>query len=433
MMKPSNPLHLATRLSALGLLLSGAACVIEERLYDRELEPPTTTETESLNEGEPPEPEDKKATPEACEIYCDALGQKCDTEPPFAAANCHDTCLRSLAGDVNADNPTGDNIACRTAKVSTDFNSEEKDLYCQAAVPGGTRAGTVSCGSNCEAYCNLRAEVCDDLDLPAYGRVPCLDQCNLLPDLEIMDPDSQQIGADSIQCRITHLRNAAQGSAQAEAHCWHTRLNPLDFSGAVPDGAWPPCTDPRDQSPTCRDFCELTMGTCQGPNQVYTDMAECEAVCRALPPGQTQDTGGNDSPGNSVGCRRYHAYNALANPEAHCTHAGPTGNGHCTGSNGDNCISYCLLASTGCPERFSDAFPADANDPTFATCVASCQELPHAGREGFLGGDGVAPYNTNSPQQGNSVMCRTYHAVQALSAVNDAGQCASAFGEGVCE
>ncbi|HWO09112.1 MAG TPA: hypothetical protein VNN80_06520, partial [Polyangiaceae bacterium] len=140
---------------------------------------------------------------------------------------------------------------------------------------------------------------------------------------------------------------------------------------------------------------------------------------------------------NTLRCRRYHALNALADPNTHCSHAGPAGDGHCaTVEDTGNCTSYCRILSTACGDAFTTEFNQD-----IASCVQSCSSLPDAPRDAF-GPEPRAPdappgtplgpprytVGPNSPLPPGTLKCRTLHAVRALAAPNGP-ECASALAE----
>ena len=143
------------------------------------------------------------------------------------------------------------------------------------------------------------------------------------------------------------------------------------------------------------------------------------AVCRLLDQGLKGDQGSD-----SVRCRRYHAYNALGKPIEHCTHAGPTGDGHC--GNG-NCTDYCKIAKEGCPLAFAEQFPTAGVDE----CQQRCASLDGALIDTFR--DGEQRYTVHPPPVGNTLLCRTYHAVAALASKDSMTECAAAFGGAPCQ
>mgnify|MGYP006174003235 CR=1 FL=1 len=149
----------------------------------------------------------------------------------------------------------------------------------------------------------------------------------------------------------------------------------------------------------CDVYCDLVMVACTEEFQVYEDRAQCMSVCAVLPPG-----GAGDETGNTVACRRYHSYNSMAAPSAHCAHAGPDGDGHC---GTENCTAYCLIAEAACPGQFSEEFPATGDAGSQGSCMEECMELEGAAVD-------TSTYSLNPPASGNNVGCRTLHAMRAL-------------------
>lgn len=131
----------------------------------------------------------------------------------------------------------------------------------------------------------------------------------------------------------------------------------------------------------CTDYCELIGDHCQGDEAQYNGDALCEATCANMPVGNA-----GDELGNTASCRTFHAVLAAEEPETHCAHAGPAGDGTC----GANCESFCSVALTLCDGDLS-VF-AGAED-----CIDTC--------EGFA----TEPaYSANVPD-GDSFACRLRH------------------------
>jgi hypothetical protein len=162
------------------------------------------------------------------------------------------------------------------------------------------------------------------------------------------------------------------------------------------------------------------MGICQGGDlQVYEDEPECRRVCRALDQGAP-----GDMDVNTMRCRRYHAYNAMGDPAGHCTHVGPTGDGHCGQG---NCPAYCQILKQACGVQFTARFAPGVDPADLGSCQLACGDLDGAANDAFH--DSVPRYNVRQPPTGPSLLCRTFHAVKALETPNDVAQCAAAFGD----
>jgi hypothetical protein len=198
-------------------------------------------------------------------------------------------------------------------------------------------------------------------------------------------------------------------STDPTTHCQHARIVP----------ATDPCADPPMDKPDCVDYCRIVQGACGNPDvdgdagssstAVYDSTQECMDVCNALPRGLNKDMDGH----NTVGCRKYHSYNAVADPNTHCPHAGPAGDGVCSM---DNCESYCQLAAVACPDDFESHFGSDAN-----ACKTEC--------EGLDGAAAGAGYSVFGPD-GNTVQCRLRATARAFETPS---LCDAALGGAPCQ
>jgi hypothetical protein len=140
-------------------------------------------------------------------------------------------------------------------------------------------------------------------------------------------------------------------------------------------------------SATCSNYCSAVSANCTGTSLTYRTPEQCQGICAALEPGETQEP-----VGNNLACRADQATLAgsAASPDkpANCVAAGPGGPDVC----GSNCESYCQLFAKICPAEsaLQSASPAE--------CVAKCQGL--LDRHAF---DATLDYN------GDSVQCRLVH------------------------
>ena len=139
-----------------------------------------------------------------------------------------------------------------------------------------------------------------------------------------------------------------------------------------------------DETPalSCEDYCDTIMANCTAAVEQYPDRATCLTTCATFEEGTADDTSGN-----TLGCRTYHAGAAPADPDLHCPHAGPGGAGAC----GSNCEGFCTIALAECNDVFADM---DA-------CMTECAGFP----------DDEA-YDT-SDTGGDTLACRLYHLVAA--------------------
>jgi len=326
-----------------------------------------------------------------CRDYCTLVQQSCvGTNAVYATeATCLGICALLPAGDPNE--PAGNTVACRISQAGLAQTTNEPESYCPAAGPAGAGA----CGTSCESYCLLYTGACKAQD-------DCVDKCKGLEDTKSFDAAANYNG-DTLQCRLVHTSAA---TVNPDEHCVHAQLR-----------ANGPCLDPDGTVPTCDSFCQLELAECTGDQTVYESKDQCLAVCAALTPGTTDDISGN-----TVGCRKYHSYNALLDPLTHCSHTGPGGDGHCgssaavaAGGSTGNCDSYCSLLQTACKSNF------DAQFPSIDDCTAACVKL-----------DGAEPNSGYSvaTATGNTLQCRLLHTAEALT---DAKQCAAALGGSPCK
>lgn len=137
---------------------------------------------------------------------------------------------------------------------------------------------------------------------------------------------------------------------------------------------------------TCADYCGAITTNCFGNLAMYADAETCMATCLHMPAGQPTDMSGN-----TRGCRIYHAGAAAGNPNLHCRHAGPGGDGVC----GDDCAGFCTLVLGACAGQASPPY-AD-----MGACMTAC------------GTFATAPPYSSSTVSGNSFACRLYHATAA--------------------
>jgi hypothetical protein len=329
-----------------------------------------------------------------CQDYCDAVMSTCVDE--FQVYAVPETCLGvcALLDEGDSVEPSGNTVACRAEQARLAELTREYDVHCPRAGPGGDGF----CGENCESYCALFSRACaDQADLIT----DCERKCGALEDLGSYSALTDGEG-DSLQCRLIH---ASSASVEPDPHCAHARLvatSPCDEADGVP--------------PDCADYCRLVMTACTEQNAVYESERQCLDVCEALPPGAARDRAEA-----SVGCRRVHAYNALSDPDTHCPHAGPGGDGVCgrdTDTTAGSCVAYCQLVAEACSSGFAERY-ADAAD-----CERRCsEELEEPGATE------QRAYSVESAQSNPGLGCRILHTARAFE---DAEACREALGEGAC-
>ena len=140
----------------------------------------------------------------------------------------------------------------------------------------------------------------------------------------------------------------------------------------------------------CDTYCDNVIANCTGNNVVYSDAANCQSTCAAMPKGDPSDQGVN-----SVWCRAYHAGDpAAGNPGLHCPHTSVSSDDDVCGT---ACEAYCDQAMANC---------TGANElyPTRGDCETACA------------GFNVGAWDDTT---GDTVECRAYHA--SFPAAGDPG------------
>jgi len=328
-----------------------------------------------------------------CQEYCDSVLKNCVGQ--YAVYTGKETCLGVCSQLPPGDRlePGRDNsVACR--KRQADQAVTEPQFFCPLAGPGG--GGT--CGSNCEGLCTLLRASCPN-NLQAVPN--CEQACAPLRDVKRFDVEADHEG-DTVQCRLQHASTATINPME---HCPHTQIHP----------AAPWCLEDQTKPPDCAEYCRLNSAACPGEYAVYESMAQCMAVCAALPAGTY-----GDRDQNTAGCRLWHCYNSILNPMGHCSHTGPGGDAHCGADMPDdtaNCHAYCILLEKACLVDFTTKYGG-----VQANCQKECSALPGAKRD--------SGYNISAAQTGNTAQCRLLHVSRALT---DATECPSALGDGACK
>ena len=331
---------------------------------------------------------------EACAKYCDTVQDACTgTFQVYATKEaCHGVCALLDPGD--ALEPAGNTVACRTRQAAFAASTGEPDDHCPKAGPGG--AG--ECGDNCESYCALYAKAChaEFSDLQT-----CVQKCAALENLSTFNVEDDHEG-DTVQCRLQHVTSA---SVLPDPHCDHARFVSTQW-----------CFEPPDQPPECADYCRINLVACTGETAQYESLDQCMAVCGALDPGLNENR-----TENTVGCRKYHSYSSLFDAIAHCSHAGPSGDGHCgpttepsAGPTG-NCQAYCRLVEAACASDFA------ANFADQAECIEAC---------GAIDGAGPDQDYTIHVADGPTLGCRVREVARAF---DDPTACAGALGSANCQ
>jgi hypothetical protein len=402
-----------TRFATVGLLLTGAAaslaaCQSLAGIEDRTFDGP--------------------AAPSAlCQQYCSLAKSICTGNNAIYSGDetCLSTCRLLDPGDELE--PGGNTVACRISQLNNAEQDSEADSisgFCAAAGPGGNG----KCGSNCVDYCALYVQACSGAQAALVANQYadqdlCVSHCKGLTDTpKVSLQSSYTMGGDNLQCRLAHLSAAASAP---ETHCGHAQLQVQSKPDPKNSG---PCVDDPDANADCNSYCELERAECVDEFAQYESEQQCQAVCHALKLGKVGDT-----TQNTVGCRRYHSYNALLplpdGPAIHCSHTGPGGDGHCGAADTGNCESYCMLAGAACNSSNAglatrDTFAAHFKNP--AACLVACSGLDGAPKD--------SKYVVSPAPSGDNLQCRFLHVSRAL--VTEAAavdECASVFGEGDCQ
>ncbi|MEZ4224155.1 MAG: hypothetical protein R3B13_24615 [Polyangiaceae bacterium] len=325
-----------------------------------------------------------------CEAYCTDVMSACSAQ--FAAYPSRTSCVQTCDALPRGEAALANSVECRAAKAKLAVTTQEPASDC----PGAGPYGLGTCGSICQAYCSLLEALC-----PAQASAvkDCESSCTALEASGVYDLSKIAKG-DTLECRIHHLTLAAQDASEC------------DNAAILPRGG--ACSDPGDTPADCDDVCRVAMAACSGGLAVYESEAQCKAVCKALPQGVVANT-----TENTAGCRLYHAYSAVADPNTHCPHVGPLGDGHCGHDEGavtGNCESYCLLAEEACATDFASKFSSQDD------CMKDCVSLPGAKLD--------QGYAVASVGSGDNVQCRALQLSRALDGQSAA--CAGAFGAAPC-
>lgn len=387
------------------LALALGACIIEERKYSVQLD--------------------------NCWEYCDRIEQSCGGSAKVydTTEACLATCMLMESG-TDVGDTTMNTLSCRLERLRGGIEGQQ----CAQVGPGGNGA----CGSNCRALCALRSQVCSGVSPGTTEQsdvndvAKCENECQGLSELDAPGVD---LSGDTVHCRLAYVARAAVSPEAAAVNCSYSQIRPVRGE----DPATAPCSDPSglDKNTECEKYCDLVTAACTGEYAVYTSNNQCLETCRqTMEPGEP-----GDETEDTIRCRRYHAYFALIQPDQHCLHASPTGDGHC---GTENCTGYCRILQQACGEDFERQFGATSGttDGGLAACAAACLPDPITGtpkisswkRDEFALPPTGSRYQVDPPPTGPTLMCRAYHAVQALTAsVQDRPMnCAAAFGGGVC-
>jgi len=211
----------------------------------------------------------------------------------------------------------------------------------------------------CDLYCDSAMANCTGANQLYPDRASCEAACSAMP-----EGSPEDRSGNSVYCRAYHAGSPT--IEDPEMHCPHAAA----ASEAMVCGT------------ACEGYCTQVMANCTGGNASFPSIDACLAACEAFPLGSFDDTSGN-----SVQCRTYHAsFPAAADPDAHCPHASVASHGGVCGS---VCDAYCDQAMAHCTD--DNALYGSREE-----CMTACG--------GF---DDGGAFNATT---GDTAQCRTYHA-----------------------
>lgn len=147
----------------------------------------------------------------------------------------------------------------------------------------------------------------------------------------------------------------------------------------------PSTGDPDELS--CENYCAIYEPACKDFDE-YDNTEACLSQCAQWPMGLP-----NDTAGDSLGCRTYHATVASAgDAELHCPHAGPSGAATCVAGDAPTCETYCATYFTNCKDDLNSYVD-------MADCMGQC---------------GAWYPGTAGMTMGDTIGCRDYHAGVAV-------------------
>jgi hypothetical protein len=319
------------------------ACVLEDRNFDEDFAKERAADDDS----------DKNQTDDVvpngntlCDKYCREIMLACTGDNQIFPDD--ETCL-SACKTLPERPPAGESVegtntvACRYQEVQD--AKKEPPFYCSRAA-----IASEVCGDPCETYCVMQPKVCGEQpSAVVLEQEQCQRQCAGIPKTQTFSL-TDNYSDDSIQCRLIHLVTAS--AKDPDIHCAHAKIDSPQVCGD-------------NQPVSCENYCHTVSVACTGELQQYPSREVCEATCNALPAGTMKDRAAE-----TVGCRIYHAYVALDKPRDHCSHAGPTTDGHCGSPGNSNCFNYCTLANAACGEQYAAVY-GDIEE-----CIDACLPLP---------------------------------------------------------
>jgi len=344
------------------------------------------------------------ASAQNCTYYCSLFLQNCNaatTGMTFytSMATCMQVCASFPLGVTGA--VSGNSLGCRIYHAGAPAVANATYHCPHASATGGS-----VCGPYCDAYCNMSLTYCTvGSGTPGMGALglQSYQACSSICSLYVQGSIFNDLSNNTLACRIYHVQAAIE-TGNLAYHCPHSSPNGNSVCGTP-----------------CGAYCNQVIGACSGPtlnSPQYTSEAACLSYCQNDM--QTNFLGNwNDTAGDTVGCRVYHADNAEAFSGAvHCLHAGPSGDNVC----GTWCATYCDLIQQNCVGGTNSQYASAT------ACASACAGFSTSGNPGDT--------------TGNTVQCRIYHAGVAGNPITNAGlhcphagptgggQCVAATGTG---
>lgn len=174
---------------------------------------------------------------------------------------------------------------------------------------------------------------------------------------------------------------------------------PIDAPTPIDAAIDAPVDAPRPILPlTVQAYCDTIQAGCTGTNAQYPSPGICTAAGAAFTPGATS----TEMSGDTLGCRIYHAQNAVltSDPATYCALAGPVGQkvDAATGVCGASpCDDFCSLDTKLCG---TDAVPVNGVANRYGTreaCMIACAAFIK-----------TTPYSA-ATSTGNTFACRIFH------------------------
>jgi hypothetical protein len=153
---------------------------------------------------------------------------------------------------------------------------------------------------------------------------------------------------------------------------------------------------------TAQAYCDTIQATCTGANAQYPSAAQCLGTAAGFTPGAAS----TETVGDTLGCRIYHAQNAMITGDTatHCPHAGPIGgkvDAAAAQCGATPCDDFCNLNAKICGTNAVPVTGVTNRYATVAECMTACT--------GFA----KTPAYVAPAPNGNTLACRAFHLTNA--------------------